>query len=81
MAQQITNQTEFKKYLKWFWGIFAGGILCIVLLFTLAAWGVFGEMPTFDELENPDSNLATDVIGSDGVSLGRFYRENRTPVK
>ena len=37
-------------------------------------------MPSFDELENPDSNLATEIISSDGVVLGQFYRENRSPV-
>ena len=38
-------------------------------------------MPSFDELENPDSNLATEIIASDGVILGTFYRANRSPVK
>ncbi len=64
-----------------FWKIFIGGIAALVFIFLLASWGVFGSMPTFDDLENPDSNLATEVISSDGVTLGKFYRENRTPVK
>jgi penicillin-binding protein 1A len=38
-------------------------------------------MPSFDELENPDTNIATEIISSDGVTLGKFYKENRTPVK
>lgn len=50
-------------------------------MFFLASLGVFGEMPTFRELENPDSNLATEIIASDGVTLGRFYSENRSPIK
>ncbi|WP_033032644.1 transglycosylase domain-containing protein, partial [Pseudoalteromonas fuliginea] len=38
-------------------------------------------MPTFDELENPDSNVASEVISSDGATIGKFYVQNRTPVK
>lgn len=72
---------NFSYYTAMFWKIFIGGLATLVLIFLLASWGVFGSMPTFDDLENPDSNLATEVISSDGVTLGKFYRENRTPVK
>jgi penicillin-binding protein 1A len=78
---QHNSLAHFKKYQKWFWMLFSGSILFVFLLFLLASWGAFGSMPSFDELENPDSNLATEIIGSDGVTLGKFYRENRTPVK
>lgn len=46
----------------------------------LASWGLLGKLPTFEELENPETNLATEIITSDGQTLGKFYRENRTPV-
>ena len=72
---------NFSYYTGMFWKIFVGGIAVLVLIFLLASWGVFGSMPSFDDLENPDSNLATEIISSDGVTLGKFYRENRTPVK
>ena len=48
------------------------------LFFLLVSKGVFGYMPTFKELENPRSMLATEVISSDSVILGNFFRENRT---
>jgi penicillin-binding protein 1A len=38
-------------------------------------------MPSFEDLENPESNLATEVISSDGITIGKFYNENRTPIK
>jgi len=44
---------NFKKYIKWFWGIVIGGFASILFLFLLASWGVFGALPTFEELENP----------------------------
>lgn len=46
----------------------------------LTSWGVFGALPTFEELENPQKNLATEVISSDGVTLGKYAFQNRTPV-
>jgi len=68
-------------YVKKFWQIFGIGFLCVVLFFLLASWGVFGKMPSFDQLENPNSNVATEIISSDGVTIGKFYLQNRTPVK
>ena len=68
------------KYTKWIWKLFLGGIVFSFLIFFLASLGVFGSLPTFEELENPENNLATEVISQDGVTLGKYYRENRTPV-
>ncbi|WP_299217347.1 transglycosylase domain-containing protein [uncultured Dokdonia sp.] len=76
-----TTQNNFTKFIKWFWALFAGGILAMVLLFLLASWNVFGKLPTFEELENPESNLATKIISADGQQLGTYYNENRTPIK
>ena len=73
--------TSYKKFLIWFWTIVLGGLLTIVLLFFTAASGGFGSLPTFEELENPQTNLATEVISSDGVTIGKYAKENRTPVK
>ncbi|MGB2087191.1 MAG: penicillin-binding protein 1A [Psychroflexus salarius] len=75
------KKPSFKKYIIWFWGLFFGGISLVVLLFLLASWGVLGEMPTFEELENPETNLATEVISTDGKTLGKYFKENRTPIK
>ncbi|WP_397364274.1 penicillin-binding protein 1A [Olleya sp. R77988] len=73
--------TGFEKYIRWFWMLFLGGLLSVILLFLLASWGVLGEMPDHTQLENPKTNLATEVISSDGKTLGKFYfRDNRTPV-
>lgn len=74
--------TNFSKYIKWFWGIILGGFLFVCLLFLLASWGAFGALPTFEELENPRSDLATEVISADGKTLGKYYvNANRTPIQ
>ena len=76
-----TPKTGASKFTKWIWKIFLGGLVLLFLIFLLASLGVFGKLPTFEELENPESNLATEVISIDGKTLGKYYRENRTPVK
>lgn len=73
------NKT-YKKYLLWLWGALIFGIISIIILFQLVARGVFGDLPTFEELENPETNFATEIITADGATLGKFYKENRTPV-
>lgn len=75
------TKSDFSTYIKGFWILFLGGLGALALVFLLASWGVFGKLPTFEELENPESNLATEILSSDGKTLGKFYNENRTPVK
>ncbi|GLB48084.1 penicillin-binding protein 1A [Neptunitalea lumnitzerae] len=72
----------FRKYIFWFWGLFLTGVLGVVLVFLLASWGAFGKMPDLRQLEDPDTNQASEIVSSDGKTLGKFYlRENRTPIK
>lgn len=80
-VKQVNSNKDYSSYVKGFWKLFIIGFVSVILFFLLASWGVFGTMPTFDELENPDSNVATEIISSDGETLGKFYTQNRTPVK
>ncbi|MDG2195106.1 MAG: transglycosylase domain-containing protein [Polaribacter sp.] len=77
----VKKTTNFKKYINWFWALFIGGFTSVLLFFVLASWGVFGALPTFEELENPESNLATEIISSDGKTLGTYAIQNRTPIR
>lgn len=81
MATKKLENQNFSKYIKTFWKVFFGGIGFIILLFLFASWGLLGSMPSFEKLENPDSNIATEIISSDGVVMGKYYAENRVPVK
>tara|TARA_R110002072_G_scaffold235697_10_gene393441 strand:+ start:13536 stop:15830 length:2295 start_codon:yes stop_codon:yes gene_type:complete len=83
MTKQKTKKSTSVnwKYIKWFWLTIGAGLTLIALMFLLASWGAFGALPTFEELENPETNLATEIVSSDGQTLGKFYRENRTPVQ
>ena len=73
--------TSFKKYLKWFWGIILGGFTLVLVLFLYTAWDPLYALPSFEELENPQTNLATEVISIDGKTIGKYAKENRTPIK
>lgn len=68
---------------KIFWRIFLYGFLAVVLFVLLINWGVFGSMPSLDQLENPSITLASEVFGDDGTPMGKYYRErgNRSYVK
>ena len=75
------QKPRFFGFIKWFWILFGSGLIAFVMLFLLASWGAFGEMPPYEHLENPKTNLATEFISSDGVTLGKLYLDdNRTPV-
>ena len=71
----------YKNLLRFFWISFVTGILSVVVLFSGAALGFLGEMPDLQQLENPKTNLATQIISNDGIVLGKFYfNDNRTPI-
>ena len=74
------QRSSFLKYLIIFWSIFGFIIVGIIILFALIAHGKLGYMPTFEDLENPKTSLASEVISSDGNLLGKYYNENRTYV-
>src|SRR5580658_7770136 len=69
-----------KKIIASFWVLYSLGILTLVLLFYMIANGKMGYMPSFQELENPNSSLATEVISTDHVTIGKFYLENRSNI-
>ena len=80
-AQIAQEKVDKKKNISLFWKIYAVGIGLIVLMFLLAAWEVFGDLPDHTALENPQTELATEIITVDGKTLGSFYNDNRKPVK
>lgn len=70
-----------KKSVQLLWRFFfiGAGIFLIILL--LANFGVFGKMPSLQELENPSASLASEVIASDGTVMGKFYLQDRSNVE
>ena len=70
---------KYQSIIKWLWRLFFLGIGSFVLSIILLT--LFGNIPSFERLENPSNNLASEVISSDGAVLGRFYQQNRVNVR
>ena len=70
-----------KRSVKILWRVFIGGFLLLLLLFTCANFGLFGKMPSLEQLQNPEADLASEIYSSDGVLMGKYYSENRSEVK
>jgi len=79
-AKNAKAKFGYRRYVLWFWGLFLMGISSVVALFWLTAAGVFGALPDETRLEDPEKDLATQIISEEGQVIGKFFTENRTPV-
>ncbi len=75
---------KFIKYiLRAIWILFILGIIGVPTIFLMVkndAFGWFGGLPSLQALERPDPDLSSELISADGISLGKYFRKNRTPV-
>ena len=86
MARKRTKKRgvpkKYRLFYYSFWAIFIFGIFSVFTIFYSASTGKLGEMPDFRQLENPNTNLASQIISSDNKILGKFhFGENRTPIE
>lgn len=72
-----TTTVYFKRQIL-SWAIIILPLLFLSLLFYQISVGHLGFMPSFEELENPNINLATEVYSEDNVILGTYFRDNRS---
>jgi len=80
MANENPAGKKFFNYLVKFWLLYFLLLAAVVAFFYGIGAEWFGKMPTFEELENPESNLASEVYSSDGVLLGTYFIENRSNI-
>ena len=74
-------KNKYKSYVLLMWTFFIAITLGLSGTFYYASTGGLGEMPDLKVLENPKTNLASEVISSDNKTLGKYYfNDNRTPV-
>lgn len=78
MSSKKTQKQGFFNYLFKFWLIYFALIFATIVFFFGVANEWFGKMPSFEELENPSTNLASEIYAADGVLLGNYYVENRS---
>ena len=71
----------YQRSVKIFWFLFSIGVFSFMSIFLAAGFGLLGKMPEFRQLENPKTNLATQIYSSDNKVIGKFYyNDNRTPL-
>ena len=71
----------FAAYNKLFWKIIIGFVLLVTLIITGTGFGLFGELPSFRDLENPKSNQASIIYTTDKAELGNYFVQNRSSVR
>lgn len=42
---------------------------------------LFGKSPGFAQIKNPNTSSASEIYSADGKLIGKYFNENRTPVK
>jgi penicillin-binding protein 1A len=78
------NEGTFQKWSRRCWKGLIYFIVAFFLYFKAVEYNflfLFGEMPSIAQLENPKIPTASELYSEDGVLLGRYYLENRSPVK
>src|SRR6056300_784607 len=77
----MATKRTYRKFVRTIWFSFWGIILFVLGVFLAASLELLGPMPDFRQLENPKTNLATQIISADDLVLGKFYfNDNRTPI-
>jgi len=79
----LTKKPWFQKVIKGIWILFlciALGLPVYVYSVSIDLFGLFGGMPSLKAIENPENDLSSELISADGVSLGRYFRYNRSQV-
>ena len=80
-GKQKSNKKGSEKYLVRFWILYLISLVLVFLFFIGVANDLFGPLPSFEELENPKTNLATEIYSSDRKLIGTYYVENRSNVE
>ena len=71
-------KNPYWKFLKWIWILAFGGLTLLAFLVAAIAMGWFGQLPPIEELENPTTQLASEIYADDGSVLGKYYLQNRS---
>ena len=77
----MSRKKGYGRFKRLIWVAFGSITFGIIATFGAASLGLLGPMPDFRQLENPKTNLATQIISADDTVLGKFYfNDNRTPI-
>jgi penicillin-binding protein 1A len=74
------EKNRIAKFIKYLWVGFVSFIVGMTVFLFLISLNVFGDLPDIKELENPKSNLASEIYSEDGELLGKYFLQNRVNV-
>ncbi len=77
----MQSSTHITKAVKIVWKIFFIGLASFILFLFLCTWGVFGKMPSIEDIQNPTASLSSQVYAQDGTLMGKYYLEDRINVE
>ncbi|MEM9894856.1 MAG: transglycosylase domain-containing protein [Bacteroidota bacterium] len=77
MSEKVIKKTVRALWL--FLGFAIVGVTALFFSIKQDMFGLFGSLPSLEALERPDPDLSSELISSDGESLGKYFRKNRTP--
>lgn len=80
IQKKAVEMLNTHRAVKWLWIVVAAPFAILLVMLGLIAVGAFGKLPTFEELENPKTNLATEIYSEDGKIIGQFFVESRSDV-
>jgi penicillin-binding protein 1A len=81
MALNEKKSNEPSKAVSIFWKIFLYAWGAVFLLIFLIYVGLFGKLPSIEELENPSLMSSSEIYADDGTLMGKFYLKDRINVK
>ncbi|HLP34464.1 MAG TPA: transglycosylase domain-containing protein [Amoebophilaceae bacterium] len=73
-----------RKIIQKLWHLFLIGLFLVpIYIFSVQVdfCNLYGGMPSMELLENPQSELASELYSADGLLLGKYFRNNRSPVQ
>lgn len=80
----IDSSQKYSEIVKRSWIIFGGCCYNLFLYIFFVQFNflwLFGSMPDFDQIENPENDHPSEIYSSDNAMLGKYYRENRSLVE
>jgi len=83
MATVYQQHKPLKKLIRVIWAVFSlflGTVSLYIFTVQINLWNLYGALPSLAVLENPESDLASELYAADGVLLGKYFRNNRSPV-
>ena len=81
MREPSEINQETSKPVRVFWKVFFCSWGAVVLLILLIYAGLFGKLPSIQELQNPSMMSSSEIYADDGTLMGKFYQKDRINVK